>query len=116
MAGPLRRRGRNGVACGTGRDEIVTSVEQQAKFAFLDRFRFRFVNFVNVRQQGYLRDDQQQADTDNAHRGQESIYLHDTRLGNVPPHGGTFPLGLKFPQNQYSKRTPNITPRPGSGA
>ena len=75
MVEPLRRCFRNGIACGSGLDEIVTSVEQQAEFAFLNRFRF--VNFVNVRQQGDLGDKHQQADADNAHRGQKSIYRHD---------------------------------------
>ncbi len=71
----LRRRSRNGFACGTGLDEIVTSVEQQAEFALLNRFRF--VNIVDVRQQGDLCDKQQQAYADNAHRRQKSIYCHD---------------------------------------
>ena len=71
MVEPLRRSVRNGIARGSGLDEIVTSVEQQAEFAFLNRIRF--VDIVNVRQQGDLCDKQQQADADNAHRGQKSI-------------------------------------------
>ena len=39
-------------------------------------------------QQGDLGDNQQQADADNARRGQKSIRRHDICRGKVPPQGG----------------------------